>query len=152
MENKEKLVNIYLIKNNYTSDGKPRKGGDFYNVYTSEGNIGDINDYTSLTDDLYELEETLKKVDPTFKRSGGIILKKNMRIKNVSMFGEGLNYAMTSQEEAARKAREIEKLKLMNEKRELLAGIKRNDDRLNEIYNEEQYEQLQHVIKLPIVK
>lgn len=148
MSNKEKEVNIYLIKNDKTKDGQTRRGGQFYNVYTSEGNIGDISEYSSLTDNLYELEESLRAVDPTFKRSGGIIVKLNVKIKSVSMFGENAKFKMVSMEEAARKAREIEKLNLINKKRMLLAEIERTDDRLERIQTEEEFAILEKTIKL----
>lgn len=147
MEKEKKAVNIYLLKNDYTKDGKPRKGGQFYNVYKAEGDLGDVTDLSALTDDIFELEEQFKNIDPSFKRIGGIILTKNDHIKNVSMFGSEINYKMESQEASRKKARAIEKMKLLNEKSLLLEELKRNDERLDKLFEEEQEEEIRPFIK-----
>lgn len=78
---KYKKVNIYLIPNFKNT------GGKFYTICT---NIGEKLDLSSIvSDDINKTLEEVQKIDSSFKKSGGIILKRDEEIDSVNFTNIG---------------------------------------------------------------
>lgn len=138
MTKNSKDVNIYFIENNTSKLAKEGKGGQFYNVYRSVGPTLEISDFMDVTNDLFEIEEAAKKVDPTFKRVGGIILARNEKISSLSIFEtSGNKLALQSVETSRIMVIEIEKIKLMNKRTALLNELRLTEINLDFLEKEE---------------
>lgn len=88
-------VNIYFIENNKNSIG-----GKFYNVYLNNGDRIDLNYYISKVKNIDELEELVKVDDKTFKKTGGIILRRCETIGSATLYTEdkgGVNISLEQQ-------------------------------------------------------
>lgn len=83
-------VNVYFVPNSKS----PSEGGRFYNCYINRVGQLDLSKILPLNldeivkpdTDIDEVEEMVKKVDPTFKAAGAIILNKDETIGDVSIF------------------------------------------------------------------
>lgn len=77
----KKKVNIYLIPNFQST------GGNFYTICTNEGELLDLSSIIgeNISDTLTEGQ----KMDSTFRKSGGIILKKDQEIGSVNFVNRG---------------------------------------------------------------
>lgn len=72
-------LNMYFVLNN-----KNPNGGNFYNIYSNEGEKIDISKYD--ISDLDKFLEEVKKDDPTFKKAGGLIIGKNKTIGSTTLY------------------------------------------------------------------
>lgn len=78
---KERKSHLYLIPNE-----KNRIGGDFYNIYISRGEKLDLSRFYQPGSTIAEVETQMKKIDPTFKKIGGIILNQGEMIDSTFTF------------------------------------------------------------------
>ena len=121
-------LNMYFVQNN-----KNPNGGRFYNIYVNQGEKLDLSKFD--TSDIDQFYYDVVKVDPTFKKAGGLILGGVKKINSVSMYSidkGGVNIT-TEEEEAYNEWLKIEEksnelyeqlTKLQKEKNELSAKIK----------------------------
>lgn len=72
-------VNIYFVPNN-----KNKTGGKFYNVYLNREERLDLKPFLDNTTYIDELEEKIG--DATFKKAGGIILRRNDSIVSATVY------------------------------------------------------------------
>lgn len=77
----EENINIYFIKNT-----KNEMGGNFYNVYKSSDEKLDLKPIIDKCNDIDIIELKIKTIDPTFKKIGGIIIRKNETIGSTSIY------------------------------------------------------------------
>ncbi len=78
---KERKSHLYLIPNE-----KNRIGGDFYNIYISRGEKLDLSSFYKPGSTISEVENQMQKIDPTFKKIGGIILNQGEMIDSTFTF------------------------------------------------------------------
>ncbi len=76
--NKE-AVNIYIVPNE-----KNKSGGKFYNIYLNRKEKIDLKEFYHGS--LEEMERNIKKKDPTFKKTGGLILRRKETIESFSSY------------------------------------------------------------------
>ena len=94
MDEKQKEVNIYFVKNN-----KNERGGTFYNVYLNYGEKLDLNPFIENMVAIDELDLAVFKVDETFKRAGWIILWKEDKIKTATVYEPDMQKIQITEEE-----------------------------------------------------
>lgn len=63
---------------------KNPNGGNFYNIYSNEGEKIDISKYD--ISDLDKFLEDVQKDDSTFKKAGGLIIGKNKTIGSTTLY------------------------------------------------------------------
>ena len=72
-------LNMYFVINK-----KNPNGGNFYNIYVNEGEKLDLSKFNTLDIDQFYLD--VKKIDPTFKKAGGLIIGKLNTIGSLTMY------------------------------------------------------------------
>jgi hypothetical protein len=134
----EKAINVYFIENNSSEKAKKGQGGQFYNVYRNMGDVLAVEDFISVSDDLVEIETSLKHVDDTFKRIGGVITARNEKISSLSIFEIKDGEVSLQSIEASRiTVIQLERLKLINKRAALLQEIKITEEGLASLEKEE---------------
>ena len=89
-------IHTYIVqRNKYTTnkDGEAvQVGGDWYSCFTSCGEVKiskeTIAKLVSSSLSSKEIEKACQKIDPTFKLSGSIILKRGTPFENASIYRE----------------------------------------------------------------
>lgn len=126
-------VNVYFVPNSKS----PSEGGRFYNCYINRvGQLDlskilplNLDDIVSPDTDIDEVEEIVKKVDPTFKAAGAIILNKDETIGDVSIFRPNDGKVGVSPEEKERMDKIDNLDSQINEKQNLSTSL---DKEINE--------------------
>lgn len=127
-------VNIYFVLNK-----KNQIGGKFYNVYLNRGDKIDLNKYLSEIKDLDKIEELVKLDDESFKKTGGIILKRCETIGSTTLYTEDRGGVNISLEQQAVYEKWMDLDKESNELYERLTQIQLEknilSDKINNEYN-----------------
>ena len=136
-------INLYAFQ---TPNG-PENGGTHYTLFKNNVDNLDINAIVPEWSNLSELEEKVKAVDPTFKKIGGFIIRKNEKFSdknNIKFYKKSINTETIPSSENTRLAK-IEQLSVkLNKLLELQAKEqdeyerkrKINDDKMNQIREE----------------
>lgn len=136
-------INLYAFQ---TPNG-PENGGVHYTLFKNSVDNLDINAIAPVWNDLDELEEKVRIVDPTFKKIGGFIIRKNESFSdknNIKFYKKSINTETIPTSENTRLAK-IEQLSVkLNKLLELQAKEqdeyerkrKINDDKMNQIREE----------------